>query len=133
MMNSKKIQDILQNKFSPDYIKIVDDSERHLGHAGQKESGGSHYTIILVSDSFEGKTLLERHRAVYDAVEMDRSESIHAFALKVYTSKEWSSKNPNQRWKELAMATFVKAANKNDIGDGKGKVVSLDGNEIALF
>ena len=31
------------------------------------------------------------------------------------------------------MATFVKAANKNDIGDGKGKVVSLDGNEIALF
>ena len=96
-MNSKKIQDILQNKFAPDYIKIVDDSDRHRGHAGQKESGGSHYTIILVSDSFEGKTLLERHRAVYDAVEMDRSESIHAFALKVYTSKEWSMKNPNQR------------------------------------
>ena len=97
MMNSKKIQDILQNKFSPDYIKIVDDSDRHRGHAGQKESGGSHYTIILVSDSFEGKTLLERHRAVYETVEMDMSESIHALAIKVYTSKEWSMKNPNQR------------------------------------
>ena len=31
------------------------------------------------------------------------------------------------------MAAFVKAANKNDIEDGKGKVLSLEGNEIALF
>ena len=96
-MNSKRIQDILQNKFSPNYIKIVDDSEHHLGHAGQKESGGNHYTIILVSDSFEGKTLLERHRAVYEAMEMGMNESIHALAIKVYTSREWSTKNPNQR------------------------------------
>lgn len=93
-MNSKNIQNILQNKFSPDYIEIVDDSERHRGHTGQKESGGRHYTIVLVSDSFEGKTLMERHRAVYETVEMDRNESIHALVLKVYTSKEWKLKSP---------------------------------------
>jgi len=92
-LNSKKIQDILQNKFSPDYIKIVDESERHRGHAGQKESGGSHHTVILVSDFFEGKTLLERHRAVYAAVEMDVNESIHALQVRVYTSKEWKKKS----------------------------------------
>jgi len=93
-MNSKNIQNILQNKFSPDYIEIVDDSERHRGHTGQKKSGGRHYTIVLVSDLFEGKTLMERHRAVYEAVEMDRNESIHALVLKVYTSKEWKMKSP---------------------------------------
>jgi len=93
-MNSKKIQDILQNKFSPSHIEIVDDSERHRGHTGQKESGGSHYTVILVSDCFEGKTLVERHRIVYETVGMSRNESIHALVIKVYTPKEWKIKSP---------------------------------------
>ena len=93
-MNSKEIQDILQTKFSPDYIEIVDDSENHRGHAGQKESGGSHYTVILVSDCFEGKTLVDRHRIVYEAVGMGRNESIHALVIKAYTSKEWKIKSP---------------------------------------
>jgi len=96
-VNSNKIKDILQKTFSPEFIKIADDSQRHLGHSGQKESGGSHYTIILVADSFQGKTLLERHRAVYEAVGMDMNESIHALAIKAYTSKEWRRKSPNQK------------------------------------
>jgi len=93
VINSDQIKAILQDAFSPEFIQIVDDSEQHLGHSEGKKSGGGHYSILLVSDSFEGKTMLERHRAVYEAMEMDRNKGIHALAIKVYTSGEWKIKD----------------------------------------
>ena len=42
---------------------------------------GGHYQVSIVSNSFEGKTLLESHRMVYQALEPVKS-SIHALAIK---------------------------------------------------
>jgi BolA protein len=91
-MNAQDIQNIFQNTFSPEHVEVIDDSDLHRGHAGQRESGGGHYSVTLVADVFEGQTLVQRHRTAYEAVKMNTNEAIHALALKIYTPKEWQSK-----------------------------------------
>ena len=52
--------------------------------------GGNHFQAIVVSGLFEGMTLVEQHRMVYDALRaaLD-SETIHAMALQTFTPEEY--------------------------------------------
>jgi BolA protein len=65
---------------APAAISIADDSALHAGHAGAA-SGGGHYTLRLVSPRFEGKSRVERHRLVYDALADLMQREIHALAM----------------------------------------------------
>ena len=96
-MNAETIRDALSKRFLPHFIEVVDESGKHEGHAEAKKSGGGHYKLILVSDYFEGKSLLERHRAVYTTIEIDKSDSVHALAIQACTIKEWKDKNFKSR------------------------------------
>ena len=61
-------------------LELIDDSAKHAGHAGAR-SGGGHYRLLIVSESFCGKSTLARHRLVYDALgELMRSR-IHALSI----------------------------------------------------
>ncbi len=91
MDTRSRIDQILKEKFSAVHLEVLDESYRHAGHASAKQSGGGHFAVTIVSDFFEGKTHLERHRAVNQALSELRSE-IHALALKTYSVKEWQSK-----------------------------------------
>lgn len=88
-MDSETIRDVLSKRFSPHFIEVLDESDQHQGHPEARKSGGSHYRLILVSDYFEGKNLLERHRAVYETLGIDKSDSMHALAIRACTVKEW--------------------------------------------
>ncbi|PHS30266.1 MAG: transcriptional regulator [Methylophaga sp.] len=63
----------------PSYLDIRDDSALHAGHAGNM--GGGHYTITIVSDSFEGLSIIKRHRLVYDAAKTLLEREIHALSI----------------------------------------------------
>ena len=65
---------------APIEIAIEDDSARHAGHAGAA-SGGGHYNLRMISARFEGKSRLERHRLVYDALADLMQREIHALAM----------------------------------------------------
>jgi BolA protein len=71
---------------SPSHLDIEDDSHLHAGHAGN--TGGSHFTITIVSQKFEGLSLLKRHRLVYDAVGALLEKDIHALSIKAKTESE---------------------------------------------
>jgi BolA protein len=73
---------------SPRTLEVYDDSHEHAGHAGAKERGGGHFQVILVSDQFEGKNPLARHRMIYQAVSDLMHDKIHALAIQAYTSAE---------------------------------------------
>ena len=88
-MNSETIRDILSKKFSPHFIEVLDESNQHQGHPEARKSGGGHYRLILVSDYFEGKNLLERHQTVYETLGIGKNDSIHALAIKAFTVKKW--------------------------------------------
>jgi stress-induced morphogen len=49
-----------------------------------------HYQARIVSQAFEGKTLIEQHQLVYRALGEAMREEIHALALKTYTPHTWA-------------------------------------------
>jgi BolA protein len=77
----------LETALSPDRLEIIDESHKHIGHAGAA-SGGGHFTLTIVSSVFTGKSTLERHRLVYQAVEDLMPLEIHALSIKALTPEE---------------------------------------------
>ena len=53
---------------------------------------GRHFEAVVVSPAFVGKTRVQQHRLVYQALggRME-SQEIHALALKTYTPDAWAS------------------------------------------
>jgi stress-induced morphogen len=47
-----------------------------------------HFDVVVVSPSFEGKMLIERHRAIYAALGDAMRAEIHALALTTLTPAE---------------------------------------------
>ncbi len=81
------IRDILNKALSPDRLEISDESHLHAGHAGAK-SGKGHFAVLIVSDQFAGKSLIQRHRMVYDALSDLLETDIHALSLQAKTPDE---------------------------------------------
>jgi len=53
---------------------------------------GNHFEALVVSDTFEGKGLIERHQAVYAALGDTMRERVHALSLKTLTPGQYSSR-----------------------------------------
>lgn len=50
--------------------------------------GGDHFAMLIVSERFDGMTLVRRHRLVYDALgDLMRAE-VHALSLQTLTPAE---------------------------------------------
>ena len=43
---------------------------------------GDHYSATIISKSFEGKTRVEQHKMVYDALKGKMGKELHALMLK---------------------------------------------------
>jgi len=62
-------------------LDVIDESDRHAGHAGAREGGGTHYRVRVVSARFEGRSRVERHRLVHDLLKAEFADGLHALAL----------------------------------------------------
>ena len=51
----------------------------------------SHFKVVIVSDEFEGKRLIMRHRAVNTVLSEELSNHIHALSMHTYTNTEWEA------------------------------------------
>lgn len=86
----EQIRGRLESALSPTHLEIVDDSQAHAGHAGASQHGGGHFSVFIVSSAFEGKSPVQRHQLVYQALgEMLRAD-IHALAIKALLPSEHS-------------------------------------------
>ncbi|KAI8975256.1 bola protein [Mycotypha africana] len=52
---------------------------------------GKMFEVVIVSNLFEGKRLLARHKLVNEALKEEISK-VHAFTQKSYTPAEWEKK-----------------------------------------
>ena len=84
-----EIERILRERFQPLHFELRDDSDKHAGQPGAS-AGGGHYHVVIVSAAFEGRTLLEQHRMVNEAVSEMFGEKIHALGLKTLPPSRWS-------------------------------------------
>lgn len=82
------MRDRLETDFSPCRLKIEDRSTDHIGHAGYKEGGETHFHIEIVSDRFVGLSSLSRHRYVYQTLAPALAQGVHALSLSTLTFSE---------------------------------------------
>ncbi len=87
-----QIKDRITQALAPATLELIDESHAHAGHAGAIESGGGHFSALIVADAFDGKSLVQRHQLVYRALGDLLQTEIHAFSMKVYTPEEFQEK-----------------------------------------
>ncbi|KAA2237097.1 BolA family protein [Salinarimonas soli] len=82
MTMKELIEKGLRDALQPSLLVVVDESHLHAGHAGAREGGETHYRLNVVADVFAGKSRVERHRLVNDAVKPAFERGLHALAIK---------------------------------------------------
>lgn len=82
------ITEKLQKAFSPEHLDVINESYMH----NVPEGSESHFKVVIVSDNFENKMLIARHRLVNQTLEEELNGGIHALALHTMTMKEWFEK-----------------------------------------
>jgi BolA protein len=73
--------EMLMRAFAPASLDIADESHLHAGHAGHRPGGETHYRVHIVSESFKGKSRLDRHRMVNAALASELAGGVHALAI----------------------------------------------------
>ena len=83
----ERIRALLVEALDPAAIEVVDDSHKHVGHAGAR-GGQGHFSVDIVSAAFAGKLPLARHRLVYAALGEIMQTDIHALAIRARSPDE---------------------------------------------
>jgi BolA protein len=78
----------LERALKPTRLDLVDDSEAHRGHGGYNPSGESHFTLIIESPAFAGKSRVDRQRLVYAALGDLMRERVHALSIRATAPDE---------------------------------------------
>ena len=78
----------LREAFTPESLDVIDESHLHEGHAGHRPGGETHFSIYIVSDAFEGKSRVERHRMINNALAAELAGPVHALAIKAQAPGE---------------------------------------------
>lgn len=70
----------LQRAFAPTTLEVLDEGHLHIGHAAE---GQGHFRVRIASAAFAGKSRVQQHRMVYDALADLMGHGIHALAIEV--------------------------------------------------
>ncbi|MDO6462420.1 BolA/IbaG family iron-sulfur metabolism protein [Granulosicoccaceae sp. 1_MG-2023] len=84
----ESIEKKLHAALAPAFLSVENESHNHNVPAGSE----SHFKVVIVSDQFEGKQLLARHRLVNAALKEELQGTIHALALHTLTPSEWAAR-----------------------------------------
>jgi BolA family transcriptional regulator, general stress-responsive regulator len=80
-----RTHDLITNKlteaFAPESLQVIDESHRHEGHAGHRPGGETHFRVYIVSESFRGKSRIERHRMINATLSTELAAGVHALAI----------------------------------------------------
>jgi BolA protein len=88
MSRRERIASKLNEAMAPLHLEVVDESHAHSVPEGSE----SHFKVTLVTSAFEGKRLVERHRAVNALLADEFGKGLHALALHTMTPEEWFAK-----------------------------------------
>lgn len=75
------ITEKLRKAFAPESLRVEDESHRHVGHAGHRPGGETHFRLYIVAEAFRGKSRIERHRMINAALASELSGRVHALAI----------------------------------------------------
>jgi BolA protein len=81
MTTQDRITEKLKTAFQPTRLAVEDESHQHAGHSGSRPGGETHYRVYIVSNAFEGKSRIERHRMVNAVLAQELAGGVHALAI----------------------------------------------------
>lgn len=82
-MSEDRIAEItrrLETALQPTSLEVIDESHKHVGHAGARDGRG-HFHVRIASGQFAGLRSLQCHRLVYEAVGDLMDTDIHALSI----------------------------------------------------
>ena len=77
----------ISEAFAPTELQVINESHMHSGPATE-----SHFKVVVVSESFEGLSLIKRHRAVNAAASEQLEAGLHALSITALTPSQWASR-----------------------------------------
>ena len=81
---------MIENKIKKILTKKIKDSKIFI----QDMTGNDdHFNVIIISEKFQGLSLIERHKIIYNILEPMITKEIHALQLKTITREEWKKQN----------------------------------------
>jgi len=85
-------QDTIEEKISSGlnctFLDLTNESHMHNVPAGSE----SHFRLVVVSDEFNDKNLVARHRTINKLLAAELAGSVHALALHTFTTEEWRAR-----------------------------------------
>ena len=88
MDRQQTIENIIRDNLNPLHLEVVDESSQH----SVPEGAQSHFKLVIVSDRFEGESLVARHRRINTLLKQELAAGLHALALHTMTPQEWFEK-----------------------------------------
>lgn len=73
----------LQGRFKPEHLEVIDESNKHFGHAGWREGGETHFRVRIATRHFDGTTRVAQHRQVMETLDAELKDRVHALAIEV--------------------------------------------------
>lgn len=81
----ERIRKILTESLAPVELEILNESHMH----SVPPNSETHFKLLIVSDSFEGKSRIDRQRMVNDLLKDELQNGLHALTQKTLTTQEW--------------------------------------------
>ena len=76
------IRQKLTQAFAPSRLDVVDDSDKHQGHAGHRPGGESHFTVLIEAPAFAGVGRIDRQRRINHVLAEELAGPVHALSIK---------------------------------------------------
>ncbi|KAI8056136.1 bola protein [Syncephalis plumigaleata] len=90
----QSMEEKIRKLLNPTSLEVKNESHLHRHHAPMQgvTSTETHFRMTIVSTSFEGQTLMQRHRTIYKLLddELAMQDGVHALALVTKTPQEYA-------------------------------------------
>ncbi len=88
MSVAQTIKDKLTAALAPSLMELENESQQHAGHYQGELTGETHFALMLVSEAFAGKTRVQRHQMVNQALKEELAGPVHALRMRLLAPDE---------------------------------------------
>lgn len=79
---SERIEQKIREALPVSFLDVVNESAKHVGHAGDDGSGESHFKVVISSIALNGMPRVNAQRRIYQILEEEMGQ-IHAISIKI--------------------------------------------------
>lgn len=83
----ERIEEKLKEVFKPEQLVVIDESHKHIGHAGARPEGQTHFRVKIIVPQFAGLSRVKIHQLIYKALEDELRHGVHALAIEAYAAE----------------------------------------------